>query len=121
MAETTIKLKMKKPEPTENEVLNAVGEYLTRRGHFFFRTNNAPTFQSDGRGGGFFRRASKFSIKGVPDFILIDKIGTFIGLEIKRPSGRPSPEQLAFKKKCEELGAEYYLIKSIDDLITNGL
>jgi hypothetical protein len=116
------RLKLKKNEPTESEVLNAVGEYLTRRKHFFFRTNNAPTFQPDGHGGGFFRKLSTYSVRGVPDIVLVGKeCGTFIGLEIKRSSGRPSEDQIIFKRKCEELGAEYYFIKSIDDLIEVGL
>jgi hypothetical protein len=116
------RLKMKKPEAKESDILNAVGEYLTAKRYFFFRANNVPIFQSDGRGGGFFRAMSKFARKGVPDFIMIgNECGSFIGLEIKKKSGRPSPEQLEFKKQCEERGAEYYFIRSIDDLIEVGL
>lgn len=112
---------LKKPESTENEILNVVGEYLTLRKHFFFRVNNAPTFQADGHGGGFFRKQSKFSLNGVPDFILVDETGHFIGLELKRKSGKQSPEQKEFERRCKEKGAEYRVIRSIDDLQELGL
>jgi len=115
-----VRFALKKQEPTESQILNAVGEYLTMKRHFFFRVNNAPTFQNS-ESGGFFRRQSKFSVNGVPDFILIDDSGHFVGIEIKRPSGKQSEDQKLFEKKCKENGAEYYLIKSIDDLIKIGL
>lgn len=113
--------RLKKQEPSESDILNSIGEYLTVKKHFFFRTNNAPVWQADGRGGGFFRKMSKWSVKGVPDFILIDDSGHFVGLEVKRKSGKPSSEQLEFQKRCKEKGAEYYIVKSIDDLINIGL
>lgn len=91
------------------------------RRHFFFRVNNAPTYQGDGNGGGFFRRMSKYSVKGVPDFILIRNDGKFIGLEMKRPSGKMSEDQELFQQKCKEKNAEYYVITGTDDLIKIGL
>ena len=109
-------------EPKENSIVNAVGEYLTKRNHFFFRTNNAPVAQRDKKGGFFFRKASKYAMAGVPDFILIDKIGRFIGLECKRPiSGRQSPDQKKFQARCLENGAEYLIIRKLEDLKENGL
>ena len=115
--------KLKKQEATENEVLDSICEYLQMRRHFFFRTNNTPIFQSDGRGGGFFRRMSKWAIAGVPDIICLDKTGTgiMIGIEVKRKSGKQSEDQKLFQQKMEEHGGEYILAKSIDDLIVQGL
>jgi len=113
-------LKLKKIEPTESEVLNAVCEYLSAKNYFFFRVNNVPVFQGDGHGGGFFRKLSKWSIAGVPDIIMIYN-GDFIGLEIKTPSGRQSPEQKAFETRCKNESGEYYIIRRIEDLIEIGL
>ena len=114
------KFTLKKQYPNESQILNAVGEYLTLRQHFFFRVNNAPTHQ-DSPTGGFWRRPNKYSVAGVPDIIMIDNCGKFIGLEIKAHNGKQSPEQKLFEQNCKELGAEYYIIRSIDDLINIGL
>jgi hypothetical protein len=116
------KFSLKKQEPSESEILNVICEYLQLRRHFFFRTNNVPIFQSNGHGGGFFRAMSKWSIKGVPDIIIIGKeCGQFIGLEVKRKGGKQSPEQKEFQRRCEELSAEYYVVKSIEDCQMVGL
>jgi len=116
------KFTLKKQEPTESQILNSICEYLALRHHFFFRTNNTPIFQSNGQGGGFFRAMSKWSLKGVPDIIVIGKeCGTFIGLECKRKSGKQSPEQKEFQKRCEEVAAEYYVVRSIEDCQEVGL
>ncbi|MFA5050983.1 MAG: VRR-NUC domain-containing protein [Patescibacteria group bacterium] len=111
------KFTLKKPEPTENQVLNAVGEYLELKQIFFFRVNNAPTYQADGRGGGFWRKQSKYSVNGVPDLIAISKQGKFIGLEIKRPTGVQSEDQKKFEYNVRRNGGEYYIIKSVDDIV----
>ena len=116
------RLVIKKAEPLEKDIQNAVCEYLERRGHFFYRQNNTPIFQKTGASSGFFRAMPKWSLKGIPDIIVIGKeCGTFIGLEIKRPSGKQSPEQKLFQQRCIQNGAEYYIIRKVDDLIEIGL
>ena len=110
------KFQLKKQEPKEIDIQNAVCEYLEAKGHFFYRSNNTPIFQSNGQGGGFFRAMGKYSLKGVPDIVMIDK-GQYIGLEIKRPSGIQSEEQALFQKNCIGKGGQYHLIRSIDDVI----
>lgn len=98
----------------ENNVLQAVGDYLTRRKHFFFRCNNLPVWQKD-----HFRAMPKYSKKGVPDLIVI-KDGFFIGIEVKDKSPQ-SKDQKIFEKECKEAGAEYYVIRNIDQLKEVGL
>jgi hypothetical protein len=116
------KLKLKKPSVSESEILNSICEYLSLRQHFFFRTNNAPVFQSDGMGGGFYRKQSKWAINGIPDIILIGKeCGQFVGLEVKTVGGKQSPDQKYFQQRCEDLSAEYYVVRSIEDCQEIGL
>lgn len=98
----------------ENNVLQAVGEYLTRKKHYFFRVNNIPVWQKD-----HFRAMPKYSKKGVPDFILI-KDGWFIGLEVKDKAYQ-SKDQKEFEKWCKEAGAEYHVIRKLEDLKEVGL
>jgi hypothetical protein len=109
-------LKIKMPHSNESEVLDSVGDYLTRKKHFFFRTNNAPTFQPTGQGSFRIRRQSKYSMNGVPDIILINSVGQFVGLEVKTVIGKQSDEQKLFEQRCKEKFAQYHIIRSIDDL-----
>jgi len=115
------KFRLKREEPKESDIQRAVCDYLALRRHFFYRQNNTPIFQSNGQGGGFFRAMPKYAMKGVPDLIVITDGGYAVYLEIKRPSGRLSPDQELFKKRCEEKGCEYYRITSVDQLPEIGL
>lgn len=100
---------------TESDVLRAVCEYLALKRHFFWRANNIPVW--DGKN---FRAMPKYSMKGLPDIMLIIN-GFCIGLELKTATGRMSPEQKDVEKKFKDSGAEYYLIRSIDDLKQYGI
>ena len=99
----------------EKEIQLAICDYLSYRGHFFWRQNTMPVF-SEGK----FRSMPKYSKNGVPDIILI-KDGIFIGLEVKRPSGRLSEQQIAFQEEVTKAGGKYYVVTSIDDVQTIGL
>jgi len=117
------RLVIKKAEPLEKDIQNSICEYLSLKKHFFWRQNNTPIAQGNGHGGYFFRAMSKYALKGVPDIICFDKTGTGIAifLEVKRPSGKQSVEQKTFENLARGVGAEYYVVRSIDDLIQIGL
>jgi hypothetical protein len=67
-------------------------------------------------------KSGKHSKKGVPDIILIKKgSGQFIGLEVKREDGKLSPEQREFERDSKAHGAEYHVVRSIDDVQALGL
>src|ERR1035437_10662331 len=103
----------------EVDIQLAVCEYLALKQAmkqlYFWRQNTIPpTFMKNGQMQ--FRRMPKFSVNGVPDVIVLCR-GTFIGLEIKSEKGRQSAHQFLFEKKCKEAGCEYYIIKSLEDVI----
>ncbi len=104
--------------PTESEIVRSVCEYLARRKHLYWRSNNVGIYDS---ARGVHRSLPFGSRKGVPDINVIDDTGHFIGLEVKKAGGRQSPEQKEFQLLCEKSGAEYHLIRSIDDVIEIGL
>ncbi len=52
---------------------------------------------------------------GQPDLV-VGKNGQFYALEIKTKTGWMSPEQKAFKKRCEEEGLTYLVIKDFEDV-----
>jgi len=63
----------------------------------------------------------KYALKGVPDVIVITDGGFVVFLEIKRPGGKLSPEQVVFRDRCKEIGAEYHIISDLDQLKEIGL
>jgi hypothetical protein len=105
----------------ESEILRSLCDYLSLKKRFFWRSNNIPPVQRFGDGSMAFRRLPAYSLKGIPDIIMIDSTGHFIGIEAKGKKGRLSPEQEDFRRRCKENGAEYIVAKSVDDLIEHGL
>lgn len=103
----------------ESLVLEALGEYLSYRGHFFFRVNNVPIFDNR-EGKMMFRSMPRYSQKGVSDFILL-KDGRAIFIEAKAKTGTLSPSQKEFRTKVEKAGCVYIVAKEINDLQVKGL
>ena len=104
---------------SENNVLSSICDYLQmrkgRKGYLFWRANNLTVFN-----GKEFRALPKYSMKGVPDINLIYN-GQYIGLECKTHKGKQSDNQKEFERLCKEAGAEYYVVRSVDDVIKLGL
>lgn len=103
---------------SESALIRAACEYLSRRKHFFWRSNNMGVFDAKR---GIHRSLPFGSRKGVPDICLVDSSGHFVALEGKKKGGRQSPDQKAFEADCKLYGAEYHVFYSIDDLIEIGL
>lgn len=103
----------------EKEIQLSILDYLAFRqnsGKFmFWRQNTVPVFDK-----GHYRPMPKHSKNGVPDIILV-RYGVFIGLEVKRPGGKLSVSQEAFKQELERAGGQYYVVTSIDDVQKLGL
>ncbi len=64
----------------ESDVLKAICDYLTLRRHSLSEAITSPVYDTIGKR---FRSLPKYTMKGVPDIILI-KNGQYIGLEVKR-------------------------------------
>jgi succinylglutamate desuccinylase len=104
----------------ESDIQKAVCEYLERKGYFFWRQNNTPVYDPTRK---VYRAMPKYALKGVPDVICFDKTKTGIAifLEIKKPKTYQSKEQKEFETKSQDFGCEYYVIRSLDDLVKIGL
>ncbi|MEK9694528.1 MAG: VRR-NUC domain-containing protein [Candidatus Poseidoniales archaeon] len=116
MKNKTTKKPVRKVE-RETDILRSICDYLTLKKHFFWRANNIPAYDTERK---TFRAMPKYSMHGTPDLIVI-KDGFFIGLEVKNAKGRLSTAQKAFAKLCKDTGAEYYVVRSIDDVKEIGL
>ena len=55
--------------------------------------------------------------KGIADFIIIAPGGVVFFVEVKRPGGKPTPEQLQFAAICKRHGQLYALVYSYEDYL----
>lgn len=113
--------------------MRPIQDYLEieeRRGHLIFIRNNTGTTmftRPDGR-----RARIKYGKKGSPDFIVWKQCDeqhptpkgvvctsyfrTFF-IEVKTSKGKQSPSQKEFQKQVEALGGEYWIVRSLEDII----
>lgn len=84
---------------TENDVKKQVKDYLSVKGYFHF-----------------YMLAGMGAYKGIPDIIAI-KNNRILFLEIKRPGGLLSEHQHQFQLNINRHGGEYYIVRSLDDLM----
>jgi hypothetical protein len=101
----------------ESDIQRAICDYLAYRKVFFWRQNTAPTFD---RASQTYRAMPKYAMRGVPDIIAI-KGGQFIGLEVKTATGRLSADQKTFEAYSKQAGAQYHVVRSINDVQRLGL
>ncbi len=109
----------KQKRPLEKVIQLAICDYLALKKYFFWRQNTTPIFDP-GKNGGF-RSMPKYSMKGVPDIILIRDGGKVCFLEVKRPQEKLSENQIVFQTNCLALNADYFKVTSLDDVIAIGL
>jgi len=101
----------------ESDVIDEIGEYLTLKRHFFYRSHNNAVYDTAKK---VMRRMPKFSKYGVADFTLVFK-GTPYYIEAKSEKGVQSERQKKFQAECEAAGSIYILARSHLDLIKAGL
>lgn len=102
------------PHPTEQEILNAILEYLNRSGHFAWRNNTGGIYKTHGEHQRFFR----FGLPGSADILGIQyQTGRFIAIEVKRPGKKPTDLQENFLKIIRHQGGIAMVAHSIDDVI----
>lgn len=97
----------------ESDIVKAICDYLEMKRHFWWR-NNTGAFKTEK---GFYR----FGAKGSPDIFVLTDGGVLISLEVKTKTGKLSPDQKLWQERCEEISAEYYVVRNIDDVINLGL
>jgi hypothetical protein len=102
----------------EKDIQRQVCEYLALKKHFFWRQNTTPIYDPTRK---TFRAMPKYSMKGVPDIIVLTDGGFSVFLEIKRKGQRLRPDQVSFKERCEKIGCEYYTITDVSQLKDIGL
>lgn len=110
----------------EADVKRAVDDFLQygqNQGKWVYLRLNSGDF-IDVRGGT--RRRIKGCQKGTADFLVLTNNGRFdawnkfycipIFIEVKSPTGRQSKDQIVFQALVEAQGAEYHIIRSVEEL-----
>lgn len=93
----------KLPQPTEHEIQNTILERLNFVKNGFFWRENSGLMTAEYKG---VKRMWRAGIAGIADVMGLWQ-GTPIAIEVKRPGKKPSPDQLAFKRRFEECGGIY--------------
>lgn len=111
---------MDKIKISETDIQSAIIRYLTvleNQGKLFFnRTNNIPPVNKNSKSEVVgFRRLPAGAKKGIPDIWVILQ-GKTIGLEVKTAAGRQSKEQKEIEERFKKNGAEYYIVRSLEDV-----
>ena len=111
---------MDKIKISETDIQSAIIRYLSileNQGKLFFnRTNNIPPVNKNSKGEVVgFRRLPVGAKKGIPDIWVIMN-GHTIGLEVKTSTGRQSKEQKEIEERFKKNGAEYYVVRSLEDV-----
>lgn len=103
-----------KESEIQSEIINYL-QILENQGKLFFhRMNNIPAVNKI-NGVIKFRRLPTGAKRGVPDIIVI-KNGKFIGIEVKTTTGTQSTYQKEVEKNIKKHGAEYYIVRSLEEL-----
>jgi hypothetical protein len=99
---TKLKLLREAFEPTESEIRKSIQRYLDLKGIFNWR-----------------QWQGQFSVPGVPDIVgILPGSGRILGIEVKRPGGKPSDLQVKFMEDINRSGGVAFVASSVEDVIT---
>jgi hypothetical protein len=107
---------LKRPEPLEAQVQRAVLQVLSHHPRVAWAARiNTGVFRPARKDGstGFVRAG----FKGCSDVIGQLTTGQFLAIEVKRPSGKTTPEQQAFLQQVAAHGGIALVARSADDVI----
>lgn len=101
----------------ESDILRASLAWLRMNGVMAWRNSNQPVPIRKGKYITGFRAADSYNT-GSPDIFLCIK-GKLYGLELKTSTGRASPAQCEWAERMTGAGAEYFLARSVDEVIAH--
>src|SRR3990167_10893916 len=97
---------------SEQDIVNSILDYLNLKGHRCWR-NNTGAFPFESKG---VRRYIRAGFPGSSDIIGIAKDGKFIAVEVKKPGGKLTENQMKFLEMIGNNGGYAILAFSIDDV-----
>ena len=98
---------------SENNIVNAIIEYLHWRKIFCWRNNNMPVYDPKS---GSYRRMPKYAICGVSDITGILPDGRALYIECKVKNKKPTPAQREFMGRVNNNNGLAFMATGIDDV-----
>lgn len=100
------------PSPLERDIQRAILEYLKLAGVVAVRVNSGATKVGD--------RYIRFNgTPGCSDILACLPDGRFAAIEVKRPGGKPTPEQISFIESIQQCHGFAWVVQSVDDIRDN--
>lgn len=97
----------------EAKIQSDILDFLTSKGFLVVKHNNGAHKVK----GGYIR--SRKADNGIPDIIGMTPSGRFIGVEVKKPGGKPSDAQKAIVERINASGGIACIVESLGQLIQN--
>jgi len=110
---------LRRLEPSEAEIELSILAYLVRVKHLLAWKNPAAG-RFDPRRKIFVKSKeanNPYARNGVPDILCVIK-GRLLGFEVKSKVGRQSEAQKLFERDLRSSGGHYYLVRSVEEVIT---
>jgi hypothetical protein len=105
--------KAKDAEPLEKDIQKQILQWLSLKGMLAWRQNTGAV-QLDKEGPS---RYVRFGVKGCCDILGVLPGGKFLGIEVKRGTGRVSPDQQQFIAMVLAAGGMAFVARSVEDVI----
>ena len=94
----------------ESKLMHRISAAICEKGCFVLRTNSGVYYDSQGN-------RITIGFKGLSDLVGFRPDGKFFALEIKTPTGRPSPEQIKFIDFCHSKGIPAGIARSVEEAL----
>lgn len=104
----------------ETNIQATVLTYLKLKGYVAWRCQAIPVPIRKGNKIVGLRQANPDTI-GIPDILLVRPGGKLMAIEMKTKTGKLSPEQEHWRDQLLNVGADWLLARSLDDVIAFGL
>jgi len=99
-------------QTTEQNIQKSIIDYLRLKKYVVFKHNSTQFGVRNGE-----RFAFTNGTKGISDIIACSPRGGFVAIEVKKPGGKPTPEQIDFLERVSKNMGIGILAHSIDDVI----
>lgn len=96
----------------EQDIQRAILDYLRIKKYVVFKHHSTGFTVRNGKAVTF-----RYSEKGISDIIACSVQGRFVAIEVKKPGGKASEDQLDFLKRVRANGGIGILAYSLDDVV----
>ena len=100
---------------SEQQIQKAISDYLKLKKFIVFKHRNVGIFKKDT--GSYIPLSA--GEKGISDIVGCSPRGRFVAIEVKKPGGRPSPDQLDFIARIKASGGIAFIAYSFDEVLSS--